>query len=381
MAAENRVSPEPARRARARRAKIRYVDGFAIRNTYPDFDLVETAETMRRGRNLAGAAPHIPPGEIWIDARFKDESRFLLEANRLDGPLPRVSYAEFREHLKRTLTKKGTIPELVNRTVRHGKTRVRYVRGDLVRAWIDPHFIFGGHDLVYDYIPKNEIWIDDLQERDEKPFTLLHELEERKRMRKGRSYPEAHVAATQRELRARRKADRERRGSPLRLRPHRQRPGFCGPASLKIACALFGRDYDEAYLGTLCRTTPGYGTDHVDLVRAAKRLGATATVRTDTTIADLKRLVRDKRLPVIVGWYSPDKPGKTTFDPKFDEFEDHFSVVYDVTDHHVCLMDPQVDSGRKRIPIERFKKLWWDTDGPESRIIHGWCLTIDFAGQ
>lgn len=379
MAAKHRTVLKQNKPARTKRTKIRYVNGFHIRNTFPDFDLVETAETLRSHAHRPGASPHIPPGETWVDARFKYEARFLLEANRLNGALPRLSYPEFREHLKKTLTKKGDIPDLVVRTVRHGKTIVRYVRGDLVRSWIDPHFIFGGHDLVYDYIPKNEIWIDQRQDPKEIPFTLMHELEERKRMRKGYSYDVAHHKATNLELYARWKSDDERRGNPLRLTPHRQRPGYCGPACLKIATALFGRIYDETYLGKLCRTTPGYGTDHADLIRAAKTLGATVTVRADASIAYLRHYVCTRRLPVIVGWYSPDKPGKTDFDPARDEYEDHFSVVANVTDTHVHMIDPQIDSGRKRLTIERFKKLWWDTDGPKNRIIKGWCLVIDFG--
>jgi ABC-type bacteriocin/lantibiotic exporter with double-glycine peptidase domain len=179
----------------------------------------------------------------------------------------------------------------------------------------------------------------------------------------------------------RRRAIKARRYLPLRMRPFRQTAGLCGPASLKIACSFFGREYGEAYLAKLSGGTPELGTDHDGLIAAAKALGATVEAGAHGSLRLLQRLVSVRRLPVIVGWFSPSTPRKTRFDPEKDEVEDHFSVVYHVTDTHVYLMDPETASGRKKMTVGRFLKLWWDTDGPDDERVERWYMAIDFSGK
>ncbi len=56
------------------------------------------------------------------------------------------------------------------------------------------HDYIGGHHFVFDYIPENEVWVSDLDERPEK--TALHELVERKAMKEeGMTYADAHIKA------------------------------------------------------------------------------------------------------------------------------------------------------------------------------------------
>jgi len=69
------------------------------------------------------------------------------------------------------------------------------VDGELVRDFWYIDFTAGGHDLVYSWIPKNEIWIDDDLKEDEICFTILHEFIERILMNKGDSYLNAHQKA------------------------------------------------------------------------------------------------------------------------------------------------------------------------------------------
>ena len=61
-----------------------------------------------------------------------------------------------------------------------------------MRRYLDPYFVLGGHDLVYSYIPKNTVWLDDVIDQKELPYILLHEKEERNIMEKGKSYDVAH---------------------------------------------------------------------------------------------------------------------------------------------------------------------------------------------
>ncbi|MBI3963806.1 MAG: hypothetical protein HY341_02290 [Candidatus Kerfeldbacteria bacterium] len=75
----------------------------------------------------------------------------------------------------------------------------------LVRQYLDPDFIFGGHALVYSYIPSGELWLDALQDPREAPYHLLHERTEYTLMRKGVPYDSAHDLATAADKAERRK--------------------------------------------------------------------------------------------------------------------------------------------------------------------------------
>jgi hypothetical protein len=83
-----------------------------------------------------------------------------------------------------------------------GRVTVYIVDSKLVRDTIDQDFVQGGHDLVYDYIPVNEIWLDcDLSE-EEMPYVFAHEYLERTLMEtdKDLTYKAAHNQASEFEL-------------------------------------------------------------------------------------------------------------------------------------------------------------------------------------
>lgn len=83
-----------------------------------------------------------------------------------------------------------------------GKIKVYIIDGTALRSQ-DIRFTMGCHDLVYDYVPKGEIWIaSELNEHDRK-CTLLHELYERRKMAQGMSYDDAHELANELEVTAR----------------------------------------------------------------------------------------------------------------------------------------------------------------------------------
>jgi hypothetical protein len=351
---------------------IHWLDGFTVRNSNPDFDLV--ASSVNPGAPYNGhPQPKVPEGEIWVDRRYRREKDFLLKVHAIEvAHHPAWSYPRIRRLLKRRLCQRGTPPNFVVRRERHQGLDVIYVRGDIVRRWIDPAFIFGGHHLVYRYIPKNEIWIDIRQDSREAPFTLRHEFHERRSMLLGASYNEAHAKATEVEYAARRRFAHTPASEPLVMRPYRQAAGFCGAASLLIAARHFGFDYDEVYLAKLCDTTAALGTDHAGLVQGAQAIGAVITHGTGGSIAKLRRLVLKERLPVIVGWYSRD-PGSPP-----GPGNDHFSVVYHLTRTHVYLMDPEVPGGRRKMTIRKFLRLWYDYDTPENVRTDRWFMSVSF---
>jgi hypothetical protein len=65
-----------------------------------------------------------------------------------------------------------------------GKIDVWLVNGESVRDKYYIDFTEGGHDLVYHFIPRREVWIDDDLSPKERKFVLLHELHERNLMSK-----------------------------------------------------------------------------------------------------------------------------------------------------------------------------------------------------
>ena len=67
------------------------------------------------------------------------------------------------------------------------------VDGTYVRDETDIEFTMGGHGYCYDYIPKDEIWIDDSMEDKDRHATIIHEFVERYVMKEfDLEYEDAH---------------------------------------------------------------------------------------------------------------------------------------------------------------------------------------------
>jgi hypothetical protein len=167
----------------------------------------------------------IPQNELWIDQEAKnDERRFfidhLLVEHRLmakgvpyDQALTDADKAEQRERRRagdiRRLTHDGRelpdgrkVHERMWKKLENG-IGVWIVNGRLVRSAFDIDFTEGGHDYVYEFVPENEVWIDDDIEEKERGYVLLHELHERNRMADGWPYNRAHAESSRLEYRCR----------------------------------------------------------------------------------------------------------------------------------------------------------------------------------
>jgi hypothetical protein len=155
----------------------------------------------------------IPENEFWLDKEAEnDEQRFfidhLLTEHKLmvkgvpyDDALEAADKIEMAERKKsgdvRKLSKGGNLPDPKKVHMRLWKKlesglSVWIVNGRLVRSGFDDDFTEGGHDNVYEFVPRNEVWIDNDLEEMERPYVLLHELHERNLMAKGWSYDKAH---------------------------------------------------------------------------------------------------------------------------------------------------------------------------------------------
>ncbi len=88
-----------------------------------------------------------------------------------------------------------------------GGVSVWIVNGRLVWSVFDIDFTEGGHDYVYEFVPENEVWIDNDIEEKERGYVLLHELHERNRMTSSWSYNKAHAESSHLEYHCRHHPD------------------------------------------------------------------------------------------------------------------------------------------------------------------------------
>lgn len=167
--------------------------------------------------------PKIPKFELWLDNEaVPNERRFFIEHLLTEWQLMekgqnykkainaanRKEIAERRksDDLKKVCDHNGKIctQKVYKRLLKKiNKLSVWLVFGRLVRSALDVEFTEGGHSLVYSYVPKNEVWIDNDIKLKERPYIILHELYERSLMAKGFSYSKAHQRASRLEWRVR----------------------------------------------------------------------------------------------------------------------------------------------------------------------------------
>jgi hypothetical protein len=172
---------------------------------------------------------YIPDNEFWIDREAKhDEHQFfidhlLVEHRLMAGgmsykeALPEADRAERKErrlagdvailtHHGQSLPDGKDIHERLWKKLENGLS-VWIVNGRMVRSVFDIDFTEGGHDYVYEFVPENEIWIDDAIVEAERGCVLLHELHERNRMAKGWTYNKAHAESSRLEYHCRHNPD------------------------------------------------------------------------------------------------------------------------------------------------------------------------------
>jgi hypothetical protein len=157
--------------------------------------------------------PYIPKDELWIEMETKTNERLMAQG---------VPYNKSLEEADRVERKERRRAGDVGRLTHHGKelpdgrevhqrlwkklengVSVWIINGRLVRSVFDIDFTEGGHDYVYEFVPENEVWIDDAMEEKERGYVLLHELHERNRMASGWSYNKAHAESSRIENRCR----------------------------------------------------------------------------------------------------------------------------------------------------------------------------------
>ena len=137
----------------------------------------------------------------------------------------------------------------------------------------------------------------------------------------------------------------------LSVKPFRQKPGFCGVASLKMVLDYFCFEISEKELIELTGATTRKGTSLEGIKKAAQRLGFDFYFKDNADFSDIKFYL-DKKIPAMVDWFS-------TFG---GYSEGHFSVAVGLDKKFIYLQDPEIARVRK---MERadFLRVWFDFEG------------------
>jgi len=178
--------------------KIKIVNGFKIRNTF-DIDFMVLADNFN--------TPYLKPKELWLDLAFLAEKKKILSKYTSNLHLmKKFGYEKAKKMLRFKKDQNFKIESAkIKLLKKQGALKILLVNGKKIRQLLDPYFYFGGHYLVYKYIPKNEIWVDNSPLTKERKYIIIHELHELKLMQKGKGYNDAHDYANAAEKEARRK--------------------------------------------------------------------------------------------------------------------------------------------------------------------------------
>lgn len=156
---------------------------------------------------------YVPEAEIWIDAETKpSEVEFFVTSAERERRLSESDHTYDLVHDQVDAASRGerqldddALDDVqTSQLASEGPVEVWVVDGEAVRRRFDPDFIYGGHWLVYPFIPRCTIWLEDTLSDTERPAILLHELSECVDMAQGMAYKPAHRRATALELDARR---------------------------------------------------------------------------------------------------------------------------------------------------------------------------------
>ena len=164
----------------------------------------------------------IPKDEFWIDQITNPEERYFFIDHMINEQWEIEKHKTYEEAMKKadeiekkerekiesiedTGKKAENQKEIIEKIHKHpimaysntGDLKLWIVDGRLVRDHFLIQYADGGHDRVYSFIPKNEIWIEDCVPENERDFILLHELHERFLMGEGKDYRHAHMGATE----------------------------------------------------------------------------------------------------------------------------------------------------------------------------------------
>ncbi len=118
-------------------------------------------------------------------------------------------------------------------------------------------------------------------------------------------------------------------------------------------------------MAQLSYATHDSGTEHEGIIQAVKAIGGFVFTKDDGTIEELEYFIKEEKLPVIIGW--------------FDRDGDHYSVVVNITDKNIIIIDPAINEPERWIDRQTFPRIWFDFVGKDNKIVSwGWYLVATF---
>ena len=155
----------------------------------------------------------IPKNEGWVENTIsKEELPFVvfgLVSGMLFGDYDAGELAEKAERYKTSPSQDGAagIPDPNTYIQKLGDifgVKFYLIDANVVRNQYKVDFALGGNNGPYDWVPRDEIWLDAAIHPSEMPYIALHEFYERHRMlQNGLDYSKAHAAASAVEWKAR----------------------------------------------------------------------------------------------------------------------------------------------------------------------------------
>lgn len=137
---------------------------------------------------------------------------------------------------------------------------------------------------------------------------------------------------------------KEKKGKKLKVPYFHQHTSYnCGPASIEMLLAFFGKKEPELKLAKLAKTKKS-GTENKGLINLARREGFYCYVHENSSINQIKHFI-NLNLPIIIDYIEPSRN------------EGHYAVITGYNKKEIILNDPWNGKNFK-LPYKQFQKRW-----------------------
>lgn len=147
----------------------------------------------------------------------------------------------------------------------------------------------------------------------------------------------------------------------------------CGPACVAMVLQYYGHKATEQKLIKAMGTTPELGTSPVQIARYLRSIRHSHKQQSRMSIPLLQAYL-DRGWPIIVAYQAwPHRPSETDLSQTWDN--GHYSVVADISDGKICLVDPSSKRHRRWLDSEKFLAHWRDIE-TAARIYVRWGVAV-----
>ncbi|MDD5650635.1 MAG: C39 family peptidase [Candidatus Nanoarchaeia archaeon] len=241
-------------------------------------------------------------------------------------------------------------------------TKIFIVDGDFIRDNIYVDFVLGGHGYVYDFVPKDEIWVEQVQDHKDEQYNLTHEIIEYLLMKLcDKDYDSAHEFTAHVEDILRRYDNQKTVSKATKFfhmpQVRQNTDNTCGAACASSIMAYYGNDIVESDISKAMNTTDE-GVDPDAIIEYFNNNKLTAT-KEELTPETLKSHI-DEDVPVIVelqAWGDKNDYSK-------DYKNGHYVVAIGYDDNGFFFMDPS-QFGYTYLETDDLNSRWHDENNGE----------------